>query len=247
MSSTSFLTTCCGILPAENVPCDTEVLPASCHLASRLWLSQMPGSAQHGHLLCGLLFPDNWKRQLEGQAMIWILPVSLICNSSGGNASKRARSWSDGVTLAGAWDSPLVHVHCQPRADTPGSEPSPSPDAHFQSTTDHTLSVWEDQVTWFHDPFGNHDQPIRHLTVYQTHLREHLKIQTPRLGPRPTGSSLCSWGQGTGVGGGYRVSGNLHFQKLRQVLTETFRVQVDKCALCGPSSDKALSFSWCCF
>ena len=45
-------------------------LPPATLLPGPDWLSQIPGSPQHRHLLCGLLFPGNWKRQLKGQAMI---------------------------------------------------------------------------------------------------------------------------------------------------------------------------------
>lgn len=39
MCSPGFLTACCGILPAENMPCNTEDLSASCHPVSRLLLT----------------------------------------------------------------------------------------------------------------------------------------------------------------------------------------------------------------
>lgn len=70
LSSAGFLTTCCGILPAKNVPCEAQVLPASPGPAWRLGLPLGPGFAHHHLPLWGLLFPGNWKRQLQGLRMI---------------------------------------------------------------------------------------------------------------------------------------------------------------------------------
>ena len=82
LSSTGFLTICCGILPAKSMLCKAQVLPASPDPAWRLGLPLGPGFA-HQHLpLWGLLLPDNWKRQLQGLRMIGKLLLFLLFSPS---------------------------------------------------------------------------------------------------------------------------------------------------------------------
>ena len=153
LSSTGFLTTCCGILPAKNVLCESQVLPASPDPAWRLGLPLGCGFAHHHLPLWGLLFPNNWKRQLRGARMIGKLLFLLFSPSVEGvwAVSWELRWWNTPEGGVGGWSS----FPCQVSTSCwhLGSEPIAFP--RCSSPRCCWLSLSEHQVTWFHD-LGNH-------------------------------------------------------------------------------------------
>lgn len=154
------------------------------------------GLPSMGTCSVGCFFPDNWKRWLVGQAVIWVFPDSLfstpvegMCVSELGAEAMELPWQGRGFVLMSMSSASLTLALLGQSLRHPQTLISKAP------LTPHWWGFFlEDQVTRFHEPLGDHHQPIRNLTVSHTHLSEPLNISDSQAGSQTYGQESGHWG-----------------------------------------------------